>query len=593
MTVRLRLHFSLLLSISLVSVFLKFIVFDLIWASSTTFSSFSFLQSYLNKAGVALLLSFPVLIAQRKTVYLITHFLLDLFLIANLMYFRTYYTAIPPESYMLAGNLSDFTASVWSSLSWADLYFPLSTLTGWYISAKTNGLKPYTDKYRERISYFLSLSTVFLVAILFYINEGGILAENEKLQNANYYTVRTPVFTVFGSLYCDYFREETVLTPGIQSDIDEWFALEAGDEGILDIEHRKNCIVILAESFESWVLEREVEGKEITPCLNALMKEDNTVYAPHVLTQVKGGRSIDAQLMLNTGLLPIENGAYSIKYPQTTYPSLVKAFREKYGKVKSYVMTVDKDITWNQRTVAENFGYDSLIWKKDFVHDEKIGSRKKLGDYSFLSQCAKKMSSEALWPPDVPVFVQCVTYSGHAPFKLHDKYRQISFSDSIPQPMNDYITMANYTDRAIGNFIRKLRANGKFDDTMIIITGDHEGLASDRKRLVNTSAGKGVVSPERYTPFIVLNAPLQLRYEKVIGQIDLYPTIMDLLGLNAYEWKGLGHSILKAHSPKYAVSPQLEIVGETEDVAEEYLIHAGKTWNISDHLIRFNLLTKR
>ncbi|MDR2970197.1 MAG: LTA synthase family protein [Tannerellaceae bacterium] len=585
-----RQHFSRILLISIVSVFLKFIVFDLIWASSTTFSSFSFLQSYINKAAAALFLSFSVLVSQRKTVYAATHFLLDLFLIANLMYFRTYYTSIPLESYMLFSNLSDFTASVWSSLSWADLYFPLSTLTGWYIAAKTQDLKTYTDKYSQPVSYFFSLSAMSLAAFLLYISKGGILAEDEGLQNANYYTVRTPVFTLFGSLYCDYFRKETVLTPGIQSEIDEWFARNSADGGMIGLEYRKSCIVILAESFESWVLEREVEGKEITPYLNALLKEDCTVYAPHVLTQVKGGRSIDAQLMLNTGLLPIENGAYSIKYPQTVYPSLVKAFNEKYGNGKSCVMTVDKDITWNQKMVAENFGYDSLIWKKDFILDEKIGSRNKLGDYSFLAQCAAKISREEFWPSDVPVFIQCVTYSGHAPFKLHDKYKQISFSDSIPQPMNDYITMANYTDRAIGHFIEKLRANGKLDDTMIIITGDHEGLASDRKRLVNTSAGKGVVSPERYTPFIAVNAPLNFRYEKVIGQIDLYPTIIDLLGLNSYEWKGLGHSILKADSPKFAVSPQQEIVGDTEEITEEELIHAGKAWNISDYLIRFNLL---
>ena len=90
---------------------------------------------------------------------------------------------------------------------------------------------------------------------------------------------------------------------------------------------RRHGIIILAESLESWVLERTVEGQELTPRLNALLRDSQTIYAPHILSQVKGGRSIDAQLMINTGLLPIESGAYSLKYPHSTYPSLVRALR--------------------------------------------------------------------------------------------------------------------------------------------------------------------------------------------------------------------------------------------------------------------------
>lgn len=87
---------------------------------------------------------------------------------------------------------------------------------------------------------------------------------------------------------------------------------------------RNNCIVILAESLESWVLEREVERQEITPYLNKLLQDSTTLYAPHVLTQVKGGRSIDAQLLLCAGMLPINSGTYSSQYPDHTYGTLQK-----------------------------------------------------------------------------------------------------------------------------------------------------------------------------------------------------------------------------------------------------------------------------
>ena len=77
------------------------------------------------------------------------------------------------------------------------------------------------------------------------------------------------------------------------------------------------------------MLEKNVEGKEITPNLNRMLKEENVLYAPYVQTQVKGSRSIDGQLLLHTGLLPINYGAYSARFPHHTYYSIDKAFKEK------------------------------------------------------------------------------------------------------------------------------------------------------------------------------------------------------------------------------------------------------------------------
>lgn len=42
-----------------VCIFLKFILFDVIWSSDTTFQSFSQPESYLIKGAIALLLAFP------------------------------------------------------------------------------------------------------------------------------------------------------------------------------------------------------------------------------------------------------------------------------------------------------------------------------------------------------------------------------------------------------------------------------------------------------------------------------------------------------------------------------------------------------
>ena len=83
------------------------------------------------------------------------------------------------------------------------------------------------------------------------------------------------------------------MTPELEAKIQEWLSAKPKHEAALisdSTNRRTNCIVILAESLESWVLEKEVEGQEITPYMNKLLKDSTTLYAPHVLTQVKGGR---------------------------------------------------------------------------------------------------------------------------------------------------------------------------------------------------------------------------------------------------------------------------------------------------------------
>lgn len=100
-------------------------------------------------------------------------------------------------------------------------------------------------------------------------------------------------------------------------------------------------MIILVESLKSWVLEHEVEDVEITPCLNALIRKNSTLYAPYVQTQAGDGRSIDGQLLLLSGLYPLQQDTYSIKFPSTYYPSLLKATKQEHP-TRSTCMIIDK-----------------------------------------------------------------------------------------------------------------------------------------------------------------------------------------------------------------------------------------------------------
>lgn len=588
-----------LIGLFFVFLFLKFMWLNLLWCMLSTFTPFSKIETYLDTILVSLILLLPLICFRAVKTTLVIFVLLDGLFVANLMYFRTYFTAIPLDSYLLASNLSDFSSSVIDSCRVVDLFFPLSTIAAGILWWR-NFRKPedkQVGKERKRYSiarYVLLILLVALIPAIRLWSQNGFKAAYERLQDAYLHTCNVPMYTIFGSLYYDYTCDQIVYTEDIKNDIDSWLARKTDCKSVLPHVYAKdNCVIILAESLESWVLNKTVEGQEITPNLNRILRDSSVIYAPHVLSQVKGGRSIDAQLLMCTGLLPINSGPYSIKFPESYYPSLVKAFKEKHKNARAYSLTVDKPMVWNQCIIAPVLGYDSLVSKSSFIQEEPVGSRKQVGDRAFLRQCLSKMKKNEVWSDSGNTLVQCVTYSGHNPFILPDSLKKVFFSEDVPDVLNRYMTMANYTDRAIGEFISRLKSDKRFENTLVVIMGDHEALGTVRKELCSDPVGKNILSDKAFVPLIILNAPSNMYYGKVMGQIDVYPTLLDLLGLNDYWWKGLGESIFNPQKPDFDVDSQLNIVGDTAGIPDEEVRMAKKAWEISDLIIRYDYLGRK
>lgn len=539
---------------------------------------------YINTFFVVLLLLLPYLVSRSRIVESVVLIALDLLLISNLMYSRTYNALIPLNSYAAAGNLSDFTASVVDSMRWIDVLFPLTSLVAIISVAKTKHAEGVSQARRWK-QYALTTTVAFALTMAFILPRGGLKKSFEHMQNANYYTCTAPVYTVFGNMLHDAMEEQAPFTRAMQNRIDRWEALKPVYKPLPDIIGRRtSLVVILCESLESWVINRKIEGKEITPCLNAAIAEKSTLYAPYVLTQVKGGRSIDCQLMLNAGMLPIQNGCYAMTNLSTSYYSLTKAMHQQ-NHSRSYLLSVDKPVTWNQQMVARDFGIDTLVMRDCWVNDEKVGSRKKLGDASFMRQAVKKMKEKQLWPVGQNAYMQFVTYSGHNPFILPDHLKRIHLKGSYPTKMADYIYMANYTDYALGELLSYLKSRPDYKNMMIVITGDHEGLAADRADILKAETARGIVSPKQFTPFIIVNAPIGLHYDKVMGQIDMYPTVLNLMHLDHYAWKGMGQSILDPNKYPVAVGSNMNVEGRAP---KKEINRLKEAFYVSDLMIRYN-----
>lgn len=572
-----------------VGIFLTFVAFDVIWCMDTTFASFSFFETYATKIIATLALAGVYALTRCRWAQIVVMALLDVLLVANLMYFRTYYSAIPASSYLEAGNLADFKASVTDSLRWADIVLPLITIATAVIAFryKTTKRQPLTAVLKW---WAAPLAGFALLLTGVNLCKGGFHKSLRSVRQSAYLcSADAPIFSVFGCIWYDITDAAEPITPEKQAEIERWLASQPKHQPADSVtEKRSNLLIVFAESLESWVLEKKVDGKEITPCLNRLLKEKSTLYAPNVLTQVKGGRSIDAQLMICSGLLPLMSGTYSSLYYDNTFYTLQKAMRGlKHSR--SYLLTIDKVSTWNQGAVARSFGTDTIISYHDFKMTEAFGTHKRIGDASFFQQCREKIERGEVWKPGESVYMQFVTYSGHAPFKLPDHLRTITFPASIPEKAADYMTTAHYTDKAIGDFVAYLKTLPQYKETIVVIVGDHEGLASYRQELVGNPACRGLVSDKQLTPFIVLNSPVGMRYDKFMGQIDIYPTLLNLMQLDAYRWHGLGQSILDPRKQGVAVGSVMNVEGTRSDKEVERLKEAH---TVSDYMLRYDWLKR-
>lgn len=572
-----------------VGIFLTFVAFDVIWCMDTTFASFSFFETYATKIIATLALAGVYALTRCRWAQIVVMALLDVLLVANLMYFRTYYSAIPASSYLEAGNLADFKASVTDSLRWADIVLPLITIATAVMAFryKTTKRQPLTAVLKW---WAAPLAGFALLLTGVNLCKGGFHKSLRSVRQSAYLcSADAPIFSVFGCIWYDITDAAEPITPEKQAEIERWLASQPKHQPADSVtEKRSNLLIVFAESLESWVLEKKVDGKEITPCLNRLLKEKSTLYAPNVLTQVKGGRSIDAQLMICSGLLPLMSGTYSSLYYDNTFYTLQKAMRGlKHSR--SYLLTIDKVSTWNQGAVARSFGTDTIISYHDFKMTEAFGTHKRIGDASFFQQCREKIERGEVWKPGESVYMQFVTYSGHAPFKLPDHLRTITFPASIPEKAADYMTTAHYTDKAIGDFVAYLKTLPQYKETIVVIVGDHDGLASYRQELVGNPACRGLVSDKQLTPFIVLNSPVGMRYDKFMGQIDIYPTLLNLMQLDAYRWHGLGQSILDPRKQGVAVGSVMNVEGTGSDKEVERLKEAH---TVSDYMLRYDWLKR-
>lgn len=350
----------------------------------------------------------------------------------------------------------------------------------------------------------------------------------------------------------------------------------------------KNLIIIQLESFQNFLLGLKLDGQEITPNLNKLMKD--SLYFPNFYQMVGQGNTSDAEFVVNTSFYIPPRGAATMSYVNKVLPSLPRLLGDNGYQTATFHTNVVE--FWNRGELYDSLGFDHYYDRSFFGEDDVFffGA----SDDTLYSKTAEKLKE--MDQDEKPFYAQVISMSAHHPFTIPaEKYRM-----KLPERyegtfVGDYIRSQNYADDALGHFIEELKASGVWDNSIIMIYGDHMGLPiysldNDDKELMREIYGHD------YSYADMLNIPLIIHagedvapqtFEQVGGEVDIMPTAAGLLGISLDNNLVFGQDLLSTSynllperyylpSGSFIASSGLLIPGNSYEDNTQYPIYNGK-----------------
>lgn len=319
----------------------------------------------------------------------------------------------------------------------------------------------------------------------------------------------------------------------------------------------KNVLVIHAESLQNFVINKKINGKEITPNLNKLINK--SLYFNNFYALDSVGTSSDSEFTFSTSLLPTNNGTVFINYWNRKYESIQKKFND--AGYYTFSMHANNGTFWNRNIMYNSLGYQKFYnYESDYTIDEIIGLG--LSDESFFRQSLTKLKE--INEKGQNFYGTLITLSNHTPFTNegkdlsnfdvssyhYDKNGKLITDNYLEGTiLGSYIKSVHYADKALGEFIDGLEKEGLLDNTILIIYGDHDAKIKksqfeyfynyDRKTgkvIEKDSIDYKVIDDIDYellrsVPFIIYSKDIEPKViSKVSSMLDAFPTIANMFG---------------------------------------------------------------
>ncbi|HVS96958.1 MAG TPA: sulfatase-like hydrolase/transferase [Puia sp.] len=330
---------------------------------------------------------------------------------------------------------------------------------------------------------------------------------------------------------------------------------------------KRNVVVFILESFSRCYLTAGNPQKAITPFFDSLLRK--SLFFPHSFAN---GFTSNQGIVSILGGLPAltDEPFYYSDYANTPLHSIGNIL-DAQGYNTNFLMGAERD-HFGFGKFASMAGLDHSYWKEDFDDDRYDDGNWGIFDGPFLQYGARILSEKP--QPFLAVFY---TISAHPPYTIPADLQGRFAVPVQPAPQR----AISYTDYAFRQLFDSIRHRPWYRNTLFVFCADH---------WLDPDQGKGPYNPlEASTIPIFIFDPLRDTADWrpcVAGQVDLAPTVLDLLGYTG-AYTGFGRSLLDktvADSDRYVIN---RVGAVYQVIADNYVLGYNEETGKSSYLYRY------
>lgn len=312
----------------------------------------------------------------------------------------------------------------------------------------------------------------------------------------------------------------------------------------------KNVFVFHLESLQQFMIGYKWDGQTVMPNLTKFYHNKNTIGFDNFFNQVGQGKTSDAETMMENSLYGLPSGSAMVNYGGSNTFNAAPAILDQQGYTTA-AFHGDVASFWNRDNTYKSWGYDYFFSKPFYPNSEKPSYN--VG-YGMKDKIFLRDSAQYLEQLPQPFYAKMITVTNHYPYDLDKENQSIKPFDTGDKTVDGYVQTARYLDQAFGEFITWLKKAGLYDNSMIVLYGDHYGISNNHrpaiaKLLHKDSINNYDLAQFQKVPFMIHMPGLKGGINHTYGgEIDALPTMLDLLGVKDDEYVQFGSDLL---SPKH------------------------------------------
>ncbi len=538
-------------------------------------------------ATTLLLLSVGLYVRRKKPAYItmmVIYFIMTALLFSNAVYYREFTDFITINTMLGAGKVASGLGESaiklfrpYDILYWLDFILLVFALA-------TKRIKMDETPVRARMAFAFSTLAVMIFSGNLFLAESDRPELLTRTFSRDYLVKYLGInaFTAYDGVQT--YKTTQVRAQASATDMDEVAEYVKGhyakpNDQYFGLAKGRNVIYIHLESTQQFLIDYKLKDEngvehEVMPFINSLYHSNSTFSFSNFFHQVKAGKTSDSETLFENSLFGLNQGALFTQLGgKNTFEAAPNILKQTQGYT-SAVFHGNSGTFWNRNETYKHLGYDYFFDASYYNVTEDNSFQYGLNDKPFFQQSVKYL--EHL---QQPFYTKFIAVSNHYPYsQLSGDETGFPLAQTKDETINSYFSTANYMDTAVHEFFDYLKQSGLYDNSIIILYGDHYGISNARNKELAQLLGKDRETWSNFDNAQVQRVPYMIHIPgmnkgKIIdtygGQVDALPTLLHLLGVDTQNYIQLGQDLF---SPDHK---QLVAFRDGDFVTPNYTYYSG------------------